>query len=51
MLEKGIIIEKETVAVTIDRPVVNIDDPFEIELAEWLLARENTASKKVIESI
>jgi CMP-N-acetylneuraminic acid synthetase len=27
-------------AVVIDRPTVNIDEPFELELAEWMLARE-----------
>lgn len=30
-------------ACVIDRPVVNIDEPFDLELAEWLLSRENDA--------
>jgi hypothetical protein len=32
--------EDDCIAVVIDRPLVNIDEPFELELAEWLLARE-----------
>lgn len=30
--------------VVIDRPVVNIDDPFELELANWLLERGNDSN-------
>ncbi len=26
--------------VVIERPLVNIDDPFDLELAEWLMARQ-----------
>lgn len=33
------IIGENTVAVVINRPMVNIDDPIEIELAEWFLKR------------
>ena len=34
------IIEDNCIGVVIDRPLVNIDDPFELELAEWMLSRE-----------
>lgn len=40
IFEDRTIVEVDCAAVVIERPVVNIDDPFEIELAEWLLARE-----------
>lgn len=40
VVERGEIIGADCAAVVIDRPVVNIDDPFELELAEWLLARQ-----------
>ncbi|MCI0401649.1 MAG: acylneuraminate cytidylyltransferase family protein [Gammaproteobacteria bacterium] len=40
LLEGGRILEKNCVAVVIERPVVNIDEPFELEVAEWLLSRE-----------
>ncbi len=35
------IIDSDAVAVIIARPVVNIDEPFELELAEWLIERES----------
>lgn len=35
------VIGKDCAAVVIDRQVVNIDEPFEIELAEWLMSRES----------
>lgn len=35
------IFSDKTLAVAVDRPVVNIDEPFELELAEWMLARES----------
>ncbi|MDP6564268.1 MAG: acylneuraminate cytidylyltransferase family protein [Alphaproteobacteria bacterium] len=44
LVDEGQIIEDDCLAVVIDRPVVNIDEPFELELAEWLLAREEAAS-------
>lgn len=37
LVDHGNIIEEDCAAVVIDRPVVNIDEPFELELAEWLL--------------
>ena len=40
LVEDGHILEDDCAAVIVDRPIVNIDEPFELELAEWLLARE-----------
>lgn len=40
VVERGEIIGADCAAVIVDRPVVNIDDPFELELAEWLLDRQ-----------
>jgi CMP-N,N'-diacetyllegionaminic acid synthase len=40
LVDDGHIMEDDCLAVVIDRPIVNIDEPFELELAEWLLARE-----------
>ncbi|MDZ7696608.1 MAG: acylneuraminate cytidylyltransferase family protein [Deltaproteobacteria bacterium] len=40
VVEKGMIIDHETAAVIIERPVVNIDELYELELAEWLLNRK-----------
>jgi len=40
LVDKGCIIDRHAIAVVVDRPVVNIDDMFELELAEWLLERE-----------
>ncbi len=34
------IIDHDCRGIVIDRPLVNIDDPFELEIAEWLLARD-----------
>jgi CMP-N,N'-diacetyllegionaminic acid synthase len=42
LFEHHTIVEEECAAVVIERPVVNIDEPFEIELAEWLLSREQS---------
>jgi CMP-N-acetylneuraminic acid synthetase len=39
-LHENVIIGDDCAAVIIDRPVVNIDEPFDLELAEFLLARE-----------
>ena len=39
LVEEGLILERNAAAVIIERPVVNIDEPFELELAEWLLSR------------
>lgn len=43
LVDDGEIIGDDCAAVVIDRPVVNIDDAFELELAEWLLTREMEA--------
>jgi CMP-N-acetylneuraminic acid synthetase len=40
LVNEGCIIDRGAVAVVVDRRVVNIDDMFELELAEWLLERE-----------
>ena len=39
-MQEDVIIGDDCAAVIIDRPVVNIDDPFDLELAEFLLERE-----------
>ena len=39
VVEKGQILEERCKAVVIDRPIVNIDEPFDLELAEFLLRR------------
>lgn len=41
VLEDGAVIGNDCAAVIIDRPIVNIDDPFDLELAEFILQREN----------
>jgi len=40
VVERGEIIGADCAAVVVDRPVVNIDDAFELELADWLLTRQ-----------
>jgi CMP-N,N'-diacetyllegionaminic acid synthase len=40
LVDEGCIIDRGAVAVVVERHVVNIDDMFELELAEWLLERE-----------
>lgn len=39
LVDRGRIIEQDCAAVIVDRPIVNIDEPFELALAEWLLSR------------
>lgn len=39
-LEGAPILDDACAAVIIDRPVANMDEPFELELAEWLLERQ-----------
>jgi CMP-N-acetylneuraminic acid synthetase len=41
LLEKGMIIEENCLAVIITRPEVNIDDPHDLEYAEFLFQRYN----------
>ncbi|MBN2059261.1 MAG: acylneuraminate cytidylyltransferase family protein [Deltaproteobacteria bacterium] len=38
LIENGHILEEKCAAVVIDRPVVNIDEPFDLDLAEFLLS-------------
>ena len=45
LLAGGPILGDDCAAVVIDRPVANIDDAFEIELAGWLLARQQGAAE------
>jgi CMP-N,N'-diacetyllegionaminic acid synthase len=40
LVDEGCIIDRNAIAVVVDRHVVNIDEMFELELAEWLLERE-----------
>jgi CMP-N,N'-diacetyllegionaminic acid synthase len=40
LVDKGHVMEEDCAAVVIDRPVVNIDEPYDLELAEVLLRRE-----------
>jgi CMP-N-acetylneuraminic acid synthetase len=40
VVERGTILEEDCVAVVLDRPLVNIDDRTDLELAEYLAARE-----------
>ncbi|MBT4908445.1 MAG: acylneuraminate cytidylyltransferase family protein [Rhodospirillaceae bacterium] len=39
-LDGAPILDGACAAVIVDRPVANIDEPFELELAEWLLDRQ-----------
>jgi CMP-N,N'-diacetyllegionaminic acid synthase len=34
------LLDSDCAAIVVDREVVNIDDPFELELADWLLQRQ-----------
>ena len=45
LVEDGMILGDRSAAVIIDRPIVNIDDPFDLELAEFLLQCEAKAAK------
>jgi len=41
IIDKSYILEEDCAAVIIGRPIVNIDEPFDLELAEFLLNRDN----------
>jgi len=41
LIDRGQLVEPGSLAVVINRPVVNIDDPFELELANWLYLRQS----------
>ena len=43
LVEEGTILETDCVAVVVERPVVNIDEELELELATFLLHREGRA--------
>ncbi len=42
IVDRRQILEEKCISVIIDRPIVNIDEPFDLELAEFLWRRENT---------
>ena len=44
LVDRGHIIEEGCAALVVERHVVNIDEPFELELAEFLLARDRSAA-------
>lgn len=46
VVEKGMIIDENAAAIIIKRPVVNIDEVYELELAEWLLARQDNSTRQ-----
>ena len=37
LFQKNVIIDSSTAPIIIDRHVVNIDEPFELQMAEWIL--------------
>ena len=39
IVEAGTLLEEDCAAVEIRRPVVNVDEPFDLELAAWMLTR------------
>jgi CMP-N,N'-diacetyllegionaminic acid synthase len=43
LLERGLIVEEDCVGVEVEGFIVNIDDPFELELAEFMHARDQEA--------
>ena len=45
LVEDRHILEDDCVAVIVERPIVNIDDPYELELADWLLSRGAGATR------
>jgi len=40
LIDKRLIVTPGSVPILIERPVVNIDDPYELDLANWLYERE-----------
>jgi CMP-N,N'-diacetyllegionaminic acid synthase len=40
VVDQGMIIDRDAAAIIIDRPVVNIDDTFDLELADWLIRKQ-----------
>lgn len=43
LLDKGFIIEHDCVGVIIDRPIVNIDEPIELDFANFVYQQEHAA--------
>jgi CMP-N,N'-diacetyllegionaminic acid synthase len=39
LVDAGLIVSPGSLPILIDRPVVNIDEPYELELANWLFGR------------
>ncbi len=39
VVDRRLIVEQDCLGVPMDGPVINIDDPFELEVARWLAAR------------
>jgi CMP-N,N'-diacetyllegionaminic acid synthase len=35
----GLVVKEQTKAILIERPIVNIDEPFDLEVARWLLEK------------
>ena len=46
LMQEDAIIGDDCAAVIIDRPIVNIDDPFDLELAEFVLQRERKRGER-----
>jgi CMP-N,N'-diacetyllegionaminic acid synthase len=44
LVDDGLIVDGGAAAVVVERPVVNVDEPLDLELAEWLLARERVGA-------
>lgn len=45
VIERRTITEEACLAVVVERPVVNIDEPFDLEFANWLLERHDSRSR------
>jgi len=50
ILDGAPILDGKSAVVVIERPIANIDDPFELELAEWLLERQERAADEILVS-
>ncbi|MGB0909594.1 MAG: cytidylyltransferase domain-containing protein [Nitrospirales bacterium] len=46
LIDKGYIVEHDCVGVVLNRYIVNIDDPFELELANFLFQRDQKAQEE-----
>ena len=42
LLNQGLLLEKNAKAIIIDRNVINIDDPFDLEMARWLFNKNKS---------